>query len=63
MRLMTMGLRVGDSVEVITNINEGQIALALENRRLVLGRGLAQKILVRPDRATPGRPLSHNAED
>ena len=63
MRLMTMGLRVGDTIEVITNINEGQIALALENRRLVLGRGLAQKILVRPDRATPGRPLSHNAED
>jgi Fur family ferric uptake transcriptional regulator len=63
MRLMTMGLRVGDSVEVITNINEGHSALALENRRLVLGRGLAQKILVRPDRATPGRPLSHNAED
>jgi Fur family ferric uptake transcriptional regulator len=63
MRLMTMGLRVGDSVEVITNINEGQIALAMGNRRLVLGRGLAQKILVRPDRVTPGRPLSHNAED
>jgi Fur family ferric uptake transcriptional regulator len=63
MRLMTMGLRVGDGIEVITNISEGQIAVALDNRRLVLGRGLAQKIIVRPDRATPGRPLSHNAEE
>jgi Fur family ferric uptake transcriptional regulator len=63
MRLMTMGLRVGDRIEVITNISEGQIAVALENRRLVLGRGLSQKIIVQPDRATPGRPLSHNAEE
>jgi Fur family ferric uptake transcriptional regulator len=63
MRLMTMGLRVGDTIEVITNINEGQIALAMGNRRLVLGRGLAQKIIVRPDRVTPRQPLSHNVED
>ncbi len=63
MRLMTMGLRVGDSIEVITNISEGQIAVSIGNRRLVLGRGLSQKIIVRPDRETPGRPLSHNAEE
>ena len=33
MRLMTMGLRPGDRLEVITNLNEGQIAVAMETRR------------------------------
>ena len=62
-RLMSMGLRTGDRVEVITNLNEGQIAVAVDNRRFVIGRGLAQKILVRPDRYQPGRVLSHSAEE
>lgn len=48
MRLLTMGLRVGDRVDVITNHNEGQIVVALDFKRLVLGRGLASKILVEP---------------
>ncbi len=48
-RLMSMGLRVGDELEVITNINKGQIALAIDCRRFVIGRGLAQKIFVSPD--------------
>lgn len=46
MRLMSMGLRVGDEIEVISNLNQGQIVAALENKRYVLGRGLAQKIQV-----------------
>jgi Fur family ferric uptake transcriptional regulator len=48
MRLLTMGLRLGDEIEVITNNNQGQIAVALDLKRYVLGRGLAQKILVEP---------------
>jgi len=48
MRLLTMGLRLGDEIEVITNNNQGQIAVALDNKRYVLGRGLAQKIMVEP---------------
>lgn len=48
MRLLTMGLRVGDRVDVITNLNEGQVVVALDFKRLVLGRGLASKILVEP---------------
>lgn len=48
MRLLTMGLRVGDRVDVITNLNEGQVVVALDFKRLVLGRGLANKILVEP---------------
>jgi Fur family ferric uptake transcriptional regulator len=48
MRLMTMGLRIGDEIDVITNMNNGQLVIAADFKRLVLGRGLAQKILVTP---------------
>jgi Fur family ferric uptake transcriptional regulator len=50
MRLLTMGLRLGDEIEVITNNNQGQIAVALDLKRYVLGHGLAQKILVSAQR-------------
>ncbi|MFC1812052.1 transcriptional repressor [Thermodesulfobacteriota bacterium] len=48
MRLLTMGLRLGDEIDVITNLNKGQLAIAVDQKRYVLGRGLAQKILVEP---------------
>lgn len=48
MRLLTMGLRLGDEIHVITNLNKGQLAIAVDQKRYVLGRGLAQKILVEP---------------
>ncbi len=50
MRLLTMGLRQGDSIDVISNISRGQMVIAVEGKRYVLGRGLAQKILVEPFR-------------
>jgi len=46
MRLMSMGLRVGDRIDVISSLNQGQLVVALDFKRLVLGRGLAQKITV-----------------
>ena len=46
MRLLTMGLRPGDEIEVITNNSQGQIAVAIGFKRFVLGRGLSQKIMV-----------------
>lgn len=46
MRLLTLGLRLGDKIEVITNNSQGQLAIAAEFKRYVLGRGLAQKIFV-----------------
>ncbi len=49
MRLMTMGLRVGDGVEVLTNLSQGQVVLAVDHSRLALGRGLAQKVMVRSE--------------
>jgi Fur family ferric uptake transcriptional regulator len=51
MRLLSMGLRIGDQIEVISNNSQGQIAVALEFKRYVLGHGLAQKIMVEPLKA------------
>lgn len=48
MRLLTMGLRIGDHVEVITNQSKGQVVVAVDFKRYALGRGLAEKILVEP---------------
>jgi Fur family ferric uptake transcriptional regulator len=48
LRLLTMGLRVGDVIEVITNVSHGQLVIAADFKRLVLGHGLAKKILVSP---------------
>ena len=46
MRLLTMGLRLDDEIEIITNQNRGRLVVAADNKRYALGRGLAQKILV-----------------
>ena len=51
MRLMSMGLRLGDEIEVISNDNRGQVAIAADYKRYVLGKGLAQKIRVEPIRS------------
>jgi len=48
MRLLTMGLRKADQIEVITNNGQGQLAIAADMKRYVLGRGLAEKIMVEP---------------
>jgi Fur family ferric uptake transcriptional regulator len=48
MRLLSMGLRIGDRIDVITNLNKGQLVIALDFKRLVLGRGMAEKIIVQP---------------
>lgn len=45
MRLLSMGLRIGDEIEVITNIGQGQMVVATGYNRLVIGRGLAMKIM------------------
>jgi Fur family ferric uptake transcriptional regulator len=49
LRLATMGLRRGDEVEVITNRGEGQLVVAVNTTRLAMGRGIAKKILVKPN--------------
>lgn len=46
MRLLSMGLRIGDILEVITNNGQGQLVVAADYQRYVLGRGISQKIIV-----------------
>ncbi|MDD2389578.1 MAG: transcriptional repressor [Desulfobacterales bacterium] len=46
MRLMTMGMRLGDIVDVITNMGNGQLVVAVDCKRYVLGQGVAGKIIV-----------------
>ena len=48
MRLLTMGLRLDDDIEVITNHHLGQMVIASEFKRYVIGYGLARKIMVQP---------------
>ena len=48
MRLLSMGLRIGDEIDVITNIGQGQMVIALDCNRYAIGQGLAQKIIVEP---------------
>ena len=50
MRLLTMGLRTEDKIEVITNNSQGQMVIAADLKRYVLGRGLAEKIMVEQDK-------------
>lgn len=45
-RLLSMGLRRGDVIEVITSQGRGQFVIAVENKRYILGRGMAKKIMV-----------------
>ncbi len=45
-RLSSMGLRLGDQIEIINNTGKGRIILGHDNMRLAIGRGIAQKIVV-----------------
>lgn len=46
LRLLSMGLRIGDELEVITNNGQGQLVVAVDYQRYVLGRGMSQKVIV-----------------
>ena len=46
-RLASMGLVPGVSIEVVTNSMRGPVVIAAGGSRLMLGRGMAQKVLVR----------------
>ena len=45
-RLASMGLRLGDQIEIINNTGQGRIILGRDLTRLAIGRGIAQKIMV-----------------
>jgi len=48
-RLASMGIRPGDSLEVINNNCLGRLIVGHGNTRLALGRGIARKVLVSPE--------------
>lgn len=48
MRLRSMGLRPGDEIDVVTNRQRGQLVVAIDLKRYIIGRGLAEKIWVQP---------------
>ena len=52
MRLLTMGLRIGDCIEVVTNQGSGQMVVSLDFNRYIIGRGMAEKVLVEPIEAS-----------
>jgi Fur family ferric uptake transcriptional regulator len=56
-RLSSMGLRIGDTVEVVSAHGAGQLVIAAGESRFVTGKGLAEKIMVRrPDTLAPLSP-------
>jgi len=46
MRIMEMGFRIGDEIEVINNNHMGRMIIGKGNTRFALGRGMAEKIYV-----------------
>lgn len=54
MRLLSMGLRAGDALEVISN-HAGHVVIAVNHRRYSFGKGMSEKILVRKDRKKDAR--------
>jgi Fur family ferric uptake transcriptional regulator len=49
LRLATLGIRKGDHIEIITNNGRGQLVVAVDTTRLAMGRGVANKILMKPN--------------
>ncbi|MBU1196283.1 MAG: FeoA domain-containing protein [Proteobacteria bacterium] len=47
-RVSSMGLRIGDTIEVVSSGFGGQVVIAAGENRLVLGKGMAEKISVQP---------------
>ncbi len=59
LRISSMGLKIGDEIEVMSNGFGGQVVVASGDSRLVIGSGMAQKIWVEPvdTRWTPQRTV------
>ena len=45
-RLLSMGFRIGDLLEVINNDYQGRVIIGHECTRIAIGRGMARKIIV-----------------
>ncbi|MEN8211152.1 MAG: FeoA domain-containing protein [Thermodesulfobacteriota bacterium] len=47
-RISSMGLKAGDLIEIVSNGFGGQVVIGIGENRLVLGKGMAEKIRVQP---------------
>lgn len=47
-RLLNIGLKPGDNIEVITHYSSGPMIIAREGKRYIIGKGLSEKIRCRP---------------
>lgn len=48
LRISSMGLKIGDMIEIVSSGFGGQVVIAAGENRLVLGKGMAEKIMVQP---------------
>ncbi|THB76654.1 MAG: Fur family transcriptional regulator [Desulfobacteraceae bacterium] len=48
MRVTSMGIRTGDRIEVVSAQAGGQVVIAAGENRLIIGKGMSQKIMVEP---------------
>ena len=64
LRISSMGLKIGDTIEVVSNGLGGQVVIAVGENRLVIGTGMAQKIWVQSfDRQTLGTDVPGGREN
>jgi len=47
-RMLSMGLRKGEQARIINRLGQGQIVVAIENKRFVIGSKMGFKIRVTP---------------
>ena len=52
-RISSMGLKLGDTIEVVSSGFGGQVIIASAENRLVLGKGMAEKLLVESLKSVP----------
>ncbi len=65
LRISSMGLKTGDLIEIVSSGFGGQVVIAVGENRLILGKGMAEKIRVQPfhQRADKHDDAGHEPED
>ena len=64
LRISSMGLKTGDLIEIVSSGFGGQVVIAVGENRLVLGKGMAEKIRVQPfNQAAEYDDAGHEPED
>ncbi len=61
-RISSMGLRVGDLIEVVSSGFGGQVVIATGENRLVIGKGMAEKIKVQSFDQIKSLDVAHEKE-